>query len=105
LPQERAGDYHIYNQFVIRTHHRDALRRHLQDAGVGTEIYYPVPFHLQDCFAYLGHKQGAFPHAEEAARTVLALPIYAELTHPHLEYVVKCITDYYENKHESTVTH
>jgi dTDP-4-amino-4,6-dideoxygalactose transaminase len=98
LPQERAGDYHIYNQFVIRARDRDGLRRHLQAAGVGTEIYYPVPFHLQECFAYLGHGRGAFPRAEEAAASVLALPIYSELTQSQLEYVVDSVARHYENQ-------
>jgi dTDP-4-amino-4,6-dideoxygalactose transaminase len=96
VPRERAGDYHIYNQFVIRARDRGGLRRHLQAAGVGTEIYYPVPFHLQECFAQLGYTRGAFPHAEEAAGSVLALPVYAELTPSQIEYVVDCVAHYYE---------
>jgi dTDP-4-amino-4,6-dideoxygalactose transaminase len=96
LPVERAGDFHIYNQFVIRVDDRDGLQRHLKSAGVGTEIYYPVPFHLQECFAYLGYSRGDFPRAEQAAASVLALPIYAELTEPQLEYVVDSIASYYD---------
>jgi dTDP-4-amino-4,6-dideoxygalactose transaminase len=97
LPVERPGDFHIYNQFVIRARNRDQLQRHLKACGVATEIYYPVPFHLQECFAYLGHQQGDFPRAEEAAETVLALPIYSELTQAQIEYVVECVARHYEN--------
>jgi dTDP-4-amino-4,6-dideoxygalactose transaminase len=96
LPVERPGDFHIYNQFVVRAADRDGLQRHLKTKGVGTEIYYPVPFHMQECFAYLGHKQGDFPHAEAAAASVLALPIYSELTEEQQEYVVESVASFYE---------
>lgn len=95
MPPERPDRRHVYNQFVIRVPDRDGLKRHLDASGVGTEIYYPVPFHLQACFAYMGHQPGAFPHAEKAAAEVLALPIYPELTAGQQQYVVERIASYY----------
>ena len=84
---------HIFNQYVIRTSGRNELQAFLQKKGVGTEVYYPVPMHLQDCFAYLGYEAGAFPHSERAAEESLALPIYPELTDAQARYVVGCIRE------------
>lgn len=94
-PHASLGVRHIYNQYVIRARERDALRAHLAAAGVGTEIYYPVPLHLQQCFAYLGDKPGDYPQSERAAAEALALPIYPELNETQLQYVVDSIAAYY----------
>jgi len=86
-------DRHIFNQYVIRVPDRDDLQQALKEKGVGTEVYYPVPMHLQPCFAYLGLGVGAFPESERAAKETLALPIYPELSDSQAEYVVQCILD------------
>jgi len=93
LPVEPPGSFHIYNQFVVRVPHRDHVRAFLTEHGVGTEVYYPVPFHLQVCFTSLGHSRGDFPVAEAAAESTLALPIYGELTATQQETVVQTVAD------------
>ena len=93
LPKVEANR-HIFNQYVIRSSKRDELQAHLKKSGVGTEVYYPVPLHLQECFAYLGNKPGSFPESERAAKETLALPIQPELTDKQAEYVVECISQF-----------
>jgi dTDP-4-amino-4,6-dideoxygalactose transaminase len=92
LPEDTPG--HIYNQFVIRTGDRDGLRQHLQARRIGTEVYYPVPLHLQECFRHLGHGPGSLPHAERAAAETLALPVYPELSEEQLAHVADAIAEY-----------
>ncbi len=86
---------HIYHQYTVRAQHRDALVAHLKAHGVGVAIYYPVPLHLQTCFKHLGYREGDLPVSEQAAREVLSLPIYPELTDEQQDYVVQVIREFY----------
>jgi dTDP-4-amino-4,6-dideoxygalactose transaminase len=96
LPVEPMDRLHSFNQYVIRVRQRDELRVHLTHCGIGTEVYYPVPFHLQPCFEYLGHRRGEFPMAEAAASDVLAIPIYPELTETQQMHVVAAIASFFK---------
>jgi dTDP-4-amino-4,6-dideoxygalactose transaminase len=96
LPFERPNVRHIYNQFVVRVPgRRDDLRVFLSDSGIGTDIYYPVPLHLQECFQFLGYKEGDLPESERAAKESLALPVYPELRPEQQEYVVAKISEFF----------
>lgn len=90
-----SGAHHIYHQYVIRVRDRDKLRAFLSERGVGSEIYYPIPLHLQKCFSYLGYAPGDLPEAEQAALDVLALPIFAELEEDEQRQVVESIAEFY----------
>ncbi|MGB8953496.1 MAG: DegT/DnrJ/EryC1/StrS family aminotransferase [Candidatus Aminicenantales bacterium] len=94
---KKSGDrnYHVYNQYTIRVYDRDPLREFLKENGISTKIYYPLPLHLQESFHDLGYQKGDFPSAEEAARKVLSLPVYPELTAAQREFIIQKISDYY----------
>ncbi|MBM4247234.1 MAG: DegT/DnrJ/EryC1/StrS family aminotransferase [Deltaproteobacteria bacterium] len=95
LPSVRAGARHIFHQYVIRTPRRDALRDHLRARQIGCEVYYPIPLHLQQCFAELGGRPGSLPETERASREVLALPMYPELTQAQQERVVDEVASFF----------
>ena len=95
IPYVQYNNRHIYNQYVIRVPKRDELREFLSQEGIGTDVYYPLPLHLQECYQELGYGARDFPHAEQAARETLALPIYPELTSEQQEYVVSKIEEFF----------
>jgi dTDP-4-amino-4,6-dideoxygalactose transaminase len=94
-PQTSAQAHHVFHQYVVRAHRRDELREFLSARQIGCEIYYPIPLHLQPCFVYLGYREGDFPEAERAAKEVLALPMFAELTEDEQRWVVASIAAFY----------
>lgn len=97
LPAVGEGQRHVFNQYVIRAQRRDALRTFLTDCGIGTEIYYPLPMHLQTCFEGMGYREGDFIESEKAAREALAIPIYPELTPEDQTYIVSSIARFYKD--------
>jgi dTDP-4-amino-4,6-dideoxygalactose transaminase len=98
LPQENEDAVHVYNQFVIRARDRDKLRSYLAEKGIGTEVYYPLPLHLQPCFKDLGYEAGDFPESVRAAQEALAIPIYPELGEAAQRRVVDMIALFYEQR-------
>lgn len=103
LPAETVPGLHVYNQFVLRVADRDNLRSYLQESGVATEIYYPVPLHLQRCFKDLGYKPGDLPESEQASEEALAIPNYPELGVGDQEYIVDCIAEFYSIKRDGVL--
>ena len=95
LPYTSPHAHHVFHQYVLRAQRRDELRRFLTERKIGTEIYYPLPLHLQPCFAYLGYCEGDLPESERAAREVLALPMFPELTEDEQQWVVQSVADFY----------
>ncbi len=98
LPPVTDDGSHIFHHYVIRTERRDDLMAFLREKGIQTGIYYPIPLHLQECFAYLGYEKGAFPVAEEAARTSLSVPVYPELTKKEKDYILKAIGEFFAKR-------
>jgi dTDP-4-amino-4,6-dideoxygalactose transaminase len=95
IPWTSGQAHHVFHQYVVRAFRRDELREFLTARKIGTEIYYPIPLHLQPCFVYLGYREGDLPEAERAAKAVLALPMFPELTEDEQRWVVKSIADFY----------
>ena len=94
-PTPDTGRSHVFNYYVIHAQERDGLKNFLSHQGIQTEVYYPLPLHLQPCFASLGHHPGDFPNSELAAAQALALPIYPELALEQQEFVVNAIKNFY----------
>ncbi|MGV2686472.1 transcriptional regulator, partial [Clostridium perfringens] len=95
LPKIKGDQIPVYYVFNITCHKRDELNQYLNEQGIGTSIYYPIPLHLQKCFSYLGYKKGDFPVAERVSERILALPIYPELTIQEIDYVCEKIREFY----------
>ena len=95
VPAVDPANEHIYHQYTVRVERRDELQAHLKAKGIGSAVYYPVPLHLQNCFAHLGYQPGRLPQAERACREVLSLPVFPELTRQQLDYVIETIRGFY----------
>jgi dTDP-4-amino-4,6-dideoxygalactose transaminase len=94
-PVVLEGTFHVYNQYTLRVPRRDELRSALADKGIGTGVYYPIPLHLQECFASLGGQEGQLPVAEQLCREVVSLPIFPELGEARLQQVGQAIRDFF----------
>jgi dTDP-4-amino-4,6-dideoxygalactose transaminase len=94
LPIEASGNYHVFHQYTVRCRNRDELKAALAAGGVDTGIYYPLPLHLQPAFAYLGYKEGDFPESERAAREVLSIPVFPELSEEQLHHVARLMLEF-----------
>jgi dTDP-4-amino-4,6-dideoxygalactose transaminase len=104
LPSVQYHNRHIFHQYVIRVPERDRLKKFLTEDGVGTDIYYPIPLHLQECYAFMKHQRGDLPNSEKASEEVLALPIYPELTEDQQLMVVDRIKAFYRKRTGRTRT-
>ena len=93
LPNERSNTSAVYHLFVVRTERRDEIQRHLKARGIETGIHYPIPLHMQPAYSYLGYRQGDFPRTEQAAREILSLPMYPELSDQQISQVVEAIRE------------
>jgi dTDP-4-amino-4,6-dideoxygalactose transaminase len=100
VPAEISGCHHVWNQYTVRVKNgrRDALQKHLAEAGVQTGIHYPVPIHLQPAYSFLGHEPGDFPEAERQAARVLSLPMFPELTEKQIMHVAETIREFTEKR-------
>jgi dTDP-4-amino-4,6-dideoxygalactose transaminase len=94
-PVTDPANEHIFHQYTLRAERRDALQARLKEQGIGSAVYYPIPLHRQECFAHLGYKAGSMPNAERAATEVISLPIYPELSHPQMDFVIETIRGFY----------
>jgi len=94
-PPVDPANEHIFHQYTLRAERRDELQAHLKKEGIGHAVYYPMPLHRQPCFAHLGSRDGSMPQSERAAREVISLPIYPELTRPQLDRVIDAIRGFY----------
>jgi dTDP-4-amino-4,6-dideoxygalactose transaminase len=93
-PVIQSGNTHIFHQYTIRVPRRDDLRGHLASKDIGSEVYYPVPLHVQECFSSLGYKEGDLPESERAARECMSLPVYPELTDEQQDYVAETVLEF-----------